>query len=220
MCSVDFGIKTKNGHQLIRRLDNSLYNVRLYDQRLTKVLLYVDEKQKFNIYKLKAEMPNLIYAADNLQQCRNKKRPITRVWQKWRFSTPQTVLWLIKVWFSASTFVVKIATFAKPETVSSKRLTTIMKRQTYIIFALFLITAFTSCTLDNDALTKKVWKFGDGYWLGDILYFSNKTLRNDTLYGVDSAFAVVYKTERRFFADNKVYIKSLKTGEIGTYYEK
>jgi hypothetical protein len=28
-------------------------------------------------------------------------------------------LWLIKVWFSASTFVVKIATFAKPETVSS-----------------------------------------------------------------------------------------------------
>ncbi|MBL1181569.1 MAG: hypothetical protein D8M18_10785 [Bacteroidetes bacterium] len=26
-------------------------------------------------------------------------------------------MWLIKVWFSASTFVVKIATFAKPETV-------------------------------------------------------------------------------------------------------
>uniref|UniRef100_UPI00188F2F5D HAD domain-containing protein n=1 Tax=Pararhodonellum marinum TaxID=2755358 RepID=UPI00188F2F5D len=31
---------------------------------------------------------------------------------------PQTHLWLIKVWFSASTFVVNIATFAKPETVS------------------------------------------------------------------------------------------------------
>jgi hypothetical protein len=29
-------------------------------------------------------------------------------------------LWLIKVWFSASTFVVKIATFAKPETVRAK----------------------------------------------------------------------------------------------------
>jgi hypothetical protein len=49
----------------------------------------------------------------------NKKRHITAVWQKWRFSTPQTVLWLIKVWFSASTFVVKIATFAKPQNVSS-----------------------------------------------------------------------------------------------------
>jgi hypothetical protein len=34
--------------------------------------------------------------------------------QKWRFSAPQTHLWLIKDWFSASTFVVKIATFAKP----------------------------------------------------------------------------------------------------------
>ena len=42
---------------------------------------------------------------------------ITRVWQKWRFSAPQTHLWLIKVWFSASTFVMKIATFAKPENV-------------------------------------------------------------------------------------------------------
>jgi len=42
---------------------------------------------------------------------------LTRVWQKWRFSAPQKHLWLIKHWFSASTFVVKIATFAKPETV-------------------------------------------------------------------------------------------------------
>jgi hypothetical protein len=46
-----------------------------------------------------------------------KPLAITRVWQKWRFNAPQTHLWLIKVWFSASTFVVKIATFAKPETV-------------------------------------------------------------------------------------------------------
>ncbi|MBK9936313.1 MAG: hypothetical protein IPP61_15785 [Cytophagaceae bacterium] len=45
----------------------------------------------------------------------------TRVWQKWRFSATQTHLWLIKVWFSASTFVVKIATFAKPGYVSCKQ---------------------------------------------------------------------------------------------------
>ncbi|MBZ0205282.1 MAG: hypothetical protein K8H89_03075 [Flavobacteriales bacterium] len=41
----------------------------------------------------------------------------TGVWQKWRFSAPQTHLWLIKVWFSASIFVVKIATFAKRQNV-------------------------------------------------------------------------------------------------------
>jgi hypothetical protein len=46
----------------------------------------------------------------------------TRVWQKWRFSAPQTLLWLIKDRFSASTFVVKIATFAKPENVDTKLL--------------------------------------------------------------------------------------------------
>jgi hypothetical protein len=49
-----------------------------------------------------------------------KHERITGVWQKWRFSAPQTVWWLIKVWFSASTFVVKIATFAKRQTVMGK----------------------------------------------------------------------------------------------------
>jgi hypothetical protein len=34
------------------------------------------------------------------------------------FLAPHQHLWLIKHWFSASTFVVKIATFAKPETVT------------------------------------------------------------------------------------------------------
>jgi len=49
-----------------------------------------------------------------------ERQLVTRVWQKWRFSAPQTHLWLIKHWFSASTFVVKIATFAKRQTVSGK----------------------------------------------------------------------------------------------------
>jgi hypothetical protein len=49
-----------------------------------------------------------------------ESRTHKRVWQKWRFSAPQTHLWLIKHWFSASTFVIKIATFAKPETIMGK----------------------------------------------------------------------------------------------------
>ena len=57
----------------------------------------------------------LIYLSRN-----ENNEPLTRVWQKWQFSVPKTHLWLIKHLFSASTFVVKIATFAKPETVSSK----------------------------------------------------------------------------------------------------
>lgn len=40
---------------------------------------------------------------------------VTRVCQKWRLSAPQIHLRFIKVWFSAGTFVVKIATFATPK---------------------------------------------------------------------------------------------------------
>jgi hypothetical protein len=42
-----------------------------------------------------------------------KQQQVTRVWQKWRLSAPQTHLWLINHCGSASTFVMEIATFAK-----------------------------------------------------------------------------------------------------------
>jgi hypothetical protein len=32
----------------------------------------------------------------NLKNLNNKNLLVTVVWQKWRFSAPQTVLWLIK----------------------------------------------------------------------------------------------------------------------------
>jgi hypothetical protein len=51
---------------------------------------------------------------------REEERSITAVWQKWRFSAPQTHLWLIKQWFSVSTFVVKIPHFTKPLTLPAR----------------------------------------------------------------------------------------------------
>jgi hypothetical protein len=48
---------------------------------------------------------------------RQEHQPITRVLQKWRFSALQIHLWLIKVWLSAITFVVKPTTFDKPQNV-------------------------------------------------------------------------------------------------------
>jgi hypothetical protein len=59
----------------------------------------------------------------------NELRHITAVWQKWRFSAPQIHLWLIKHWFPASTFVVKVATFAKLQTVRRNFMTD-QQRQT------------------------------------------------------------------------------------------
>jgi len=46
---------------------------------------------------------------------RQERQLITAPKKKWQFSLRLTVLWLQKVRFSASTFVVKIATFAKPQ---------------------------------------------------------------------------------------------------------
>jgi hypothetical protein len=48
---------------------------------------------------------------DRQRQDRKNNEGITAPTRNWRFSAPQTHLWLIKVWFSASTFVVKIANF-------------------------------------------------------------------------------------------------------------
>jgi len=38
------------------------------------------------------------------KQRKTEGQLVTRVWQNWRFSAPQTHLWFIKLWFSASTF--------------------------------------------------------------------------------------------------------------------
>jgi hypothetical protein len=62
-------------------------------------------------------------------------------------------LWLIKVWFSAPTFVVKIATFAKPETVMRqlKRPTTMKFERTYLTFLIACI--LTACSNGNGQKT-------------------------------------------------------------------
>jgi hypothetical protein len=60
------------------------------------------------------------------EQRQTEHQQLTAVWQKWRFCAPQTHLWLIKVWFSASTFVVKIATFAKPQNVTCNAMATLI----------------------------------------------------------------------------------------------
>jgi len=47
----------------------------------------------------------------------NRKTGYNSSYKKLAVKWLNEALWLIKIWFSASTFVVKIATFAKPETV-------------------------------------------------------------------------------------------------------
>ena len=70
--------------------------------------------------------------------------------------------------------------------------------------------------MDKSDIVKKEWKYAEGVHLGDFLSLNDNSIKGDTLLGV----AIIYKTEKRFFADDKMYIKSLKNGETGIYVGK
>lgn len=97
-----------------------------------------------------------------------------------------------------------------------------MKNILLIIITIF----FFSCTLDNNSIRKGWWKHcGDDHVLRDFISFDENNLRHDTIYGKtlqnnDTAIAVIYKTEKRWFADDVIYIKHLRTKQIGRYCNK
>jgi len=79
--------------------------------------------QKIKIHQHKARQPrqtmnrNSTFTEHTATQW-TKSRQITGVWKKWWFHTPQKVLWLIKVWFSASIFVMKSQKTQNPKALS------------------------------------------------------------------------------------------------------
>ena len=92
----------------------------------------------------------------------------TRVWQKWRFSAPKTHLLLIIVWVSASTFVVEIATFAKPENVicNSEQIA-LMKnlKKLWTLLSLILFLGIFGMYLSQNIILLK-YLFGDARNIG------------------------------------------------------
>ncbi|MDO9185370.1 MAG: hypothetical protein Q7W13_05105 [Bacteroidia bacterium] len=90
---------------------------------------------------------------------------------------------------------------------------------------LIILIVFQGCTLDNDEI-KGRWKCcGDNPVLRDFPEFTDSNLRNDTVYGRtidkrDTAIAVIFKTEKRWFADNVIYIRLLGSRAIGRYCSK
>ena len=88
------------------------------------------------------------------------------------------------------------------------------------------VTLFESCTLNHDNIVKGWWKWcGNDPVVHDFIMFDRYNLRNDTIYDKtlqheDSAIAVIYKTEKRWFADDVIYIKNLDTEKTGRYCNK
>jgi len=92
----------------------------------------------------------------------------------------------------------------------------------------FLLSfVLTSCICTDADLKKFNWKYGKGYYFGDFINFDDTNLRNDTLFEMNvetrnlTAYAVITKTKNIYFRGHKeIEIKSLKTGETGTYFGK
>ena len=93
-------------------------------------------------------------------------------------------------------------------------------RQTLFILT---IISLTSCTLDNNYVRQRVWKYGNGFWLRhDFIRFGGGyfKLNNDTIFIGDSAVATIFETEKGYFGDdNEIHIKSISTKEIGVYHD-
>lgn len=92
----------------------------------------------------------------------------------------------------------------------------------FLITGLYLLWQF-KYHADDHYLTNHEWKAGGGYNPSDWLSFDGSKyykVQNDTLYKRDTAVAVISSFNRAIFGDNELNIKSLKTGELGMYYEK
>ncbi len=81
---------------------------------------------------------------------------------------------------------------------------------------------FTSCSLNNEQLKRGWWKYGDGYYIGDVIDFEKYDLVNDTLYLRDIPKAVLFDSKKSLlgFTNRKIIIKDINSNTTGVYYQK
>ena len=88
------------------------------------------------------------------------------------------------------------------------------------IVALLLVIFVFSCNT-NDPFKRSRFKYSDGFHIADVIDFTkNTSVRNDTVYLNHQPVAVFESYEKRWLADNLLFVKSLQTGVIGRYVEK
>lgn len=92
-----------------------------------------------------------------------------------------------------------------------------MKFPHYI--SIFILSIFfISCSFKTSELEKGMWKYCGGYYIGDLFNSVQMQFRNDTIYinNIPNAL-IIAKNESFLGSGKKVIIKSIKSGEVGTY---
>ena len=90
-----------------------------------------------------------------------------------------------------------------------------------VIFVLVLLYIFPNASPLNNP--ESFWKAGEKSVIGDAFHLSeeDQNFRNDTIFARQIPVGIVVHIENRFWAGDRILtVKSLQTGEVGTYYEK
>jgi hypothetical protein len=93
-----------------------------------------------------------------------------------------------------------------------------MKKKLMLIPVLLFVF---SCKLNNAQIEKLEWKYSEGYYIGDVITFNEKTkLKNDTIFINDIPNASMIKSMKRIDGSESLKIKSLVNNKKGYYYAK
>ena len=92
-----------------------------------------------------------------------------------------------------------------------------------ILGIFFTAVVLTSCSsrMSNEEMKQSWWLYGSGFRIKDTLRFDDTNLKGDTIYLENKAVAIIkYCGKEMLFSCATLKIKSIETGQYGTYFEK
>jgi hypothetical protein len=93
-----------------------------------------------------------------------------------------------------------------------------MRKIILVIISFFLV----SCNVNENDLHNSTWKIykKNSYDYGDVISFDDMTLKNDTLFLNNQPIYEILAYRNRYFMDEFITIKNLKTQNSATYIKK
>ena len=93
-----------------------------------------------------------------------------------------------------------------------------MKKVFIVIISFFLV----SSNVDESDLQNSTWKIynKNSYDFGDAISFDNMVVKNDTIFLDNQPIYEIKEYRKRYFVDEFITIKNLKTQKSATYIKK
>jgi hypothetical protein len=97
-----------------------------------------------------------------------------------------------------------------------------MKFEMRLLFFPVFCFLILSCKVDESDLNNSTWKIykKNSYDHGDVISFDDMTVKNDTLFLNNQPIYEILAYHNRYFMDEFITIKNLKTQNSATYIKK